>query len=202
MRGDRVIHFDQPLDFPEGVLCGVDEAGRGPIAGPVTAAAVILPPALHIDGLDDSKKLSPRQRESLAVVIRCQALAWSVGWASVEEIDRLNILQATFLAMQRAVQGLAIHADFALIDGNHCPALPMPAIGVVKGDARVPAISAASILAKTDRDAFMESVARDYPHYHFEQHKGYPTPLHLECLKAHGPCACHRKSFEPVSRLA
>ena len=183
------------------LTCGVDEAGRGPLAGPVCAAAVILNPARPIAGLKDSKKLSAAKRVRLAGEIREKALAWSVAWASREEIDRLNILQATMLAMQRAVEGLNPAADMALIDGNKTPKLAIPARAIVKGDALEPAISAASILAKTARDALMHEMARQYPHYGFERHAGYPTADHLAALKAHGPCPEHRQSFAPVARL-
>jgi ribonuclease HII len=176
----------------------VDEAGRGPLAGPVFAAAVILDPARPIVGLRDSKVLSPVRREQLAAEIRERALAWSVASASVEEIDAINILQATLLAMRRAVERLAVAPDLARIDGNRAPILRCAVETLVKGDALDPAISAASILAKTDRDAEMERLHSDYPHYGFDQHKGYPSPLHLELLRAHGPCPAHRRSFAPV----
>jgi ribonuclease HII len=178
--------------------CGVDEAGRGPLAGPVVAAAVILDPALPIAGLADSKKLSALKRERLAVEIRARALAWCVAEASVEEIDALNILQATLLAMQRAVSGLAVTPLEALIDGNRCPKLEIPARAIVGGDATVAEISAASILAKTVRDAGMLELHVRYPRYGFDRHKGYGTAEHLAALAAHGPTAAHRKSFAPV----
>lgn len=178
--------------------CGVDEAGRGPLAGPVVAAAVILDPALPIVGLADSKKLSALKRERLAVEIRARALAWCVAEASVEEIDALNILQATLLAMQRAVSGLAVTPLEALIDGNRCPKLEIPARAIVGGDATVAEISAASILAKTVRDAGMLELHVRYPRYGFDRHKGYGTAEHLAALAAHGPTAAHRKSFAPV----
>ncbi len=180
------------------LICGVDEAGRGPLAGPVCAAAVILDPARPIDGLKDSKKLSAAKRVRLAGEIQEKALAWHIAWASREEIDRLNILQATLLAMQRAVEGLQPSADMALIDGNKTPKLAIPARAIVKGDALEPCISAASILAKTARDALMHQLAERYPHYGFDQHAGYPTPDHLAALRAHGPCPEHRQSFAPV----
>ncbi|MBI5329963.1 MAG: ribonuclease HII [Betaproteobacteria bacterium] len=183
------------------LICGVDEAGRGPLAGPVYAAAVIFRPGHPIAGMKDSKKLSESQRVVLAGVIRSQALAWSVAYATVEEIDQINILQATLLAMQRAVLGLEPRPDEALIDGNRCPALSLPARAIVKGDALEPCISAASILAKTERDKEMHRLADMYPGYGFEQHAGYPTPDHLSALEALGPCPVHRCSFGPVKRL-
>jgi ribonuclease HII len=186
---------------PGRLACGVDEAGRGPLAGPVYAAAVILDPARRIRGLDDSKQLAADVRLELAERIRSRALAWAVASASVEEIDALNILQASLLAMRRAVAALAMAPDLALIDGVHCPRLPMPARGIVDGDARVKAISAASILAKTDRDAEMVRLAARYPQYGFERHKGYPTPEHLALLRRFGPCEVYRRSFAPVRAL-
>ena len=181
---------------------GVDEAGRGPLAGPVYAAAVILDPARPIQGLDDSKKLSPARREHLALLIRERALAYCVASATVEEIDRLNILQATFLAMRRACAGLAAAPLLILVDGNRVPSgLACEARAVIGGDACEPAISAASILAKTARDADCLALHALHPHYGFDQHKGYGTALHLERLRQHGPCAAHRRSFAPVSRL-
>lgn len=179
----------------------MDEAGRGPLAGPVVAAAVILDPSQPIPGLADSKKLSERQRDRLAVAIKSRALSWSVASASVEEIDRLNILQATLLAMARAVAGLSMAPDRALIDGNRCPRLACPAEAVVKGDATIPAISAASILAKTARDALLMELHARYPEYGFAQHKGYPTAAHLEALRTFGVSDAHRRSFGPVKRL-
>jgi ribonuclease HII len=179
----------------------VDEAGRGPLAGPVYAAAVILDPARPISGLKDSKKVPHASRVRLAGEIRARALAWSVAWASEAEIDRLNILHATMLAMQRAVLGLDPAARLALIDGNRCPALSVPARAIVKGDASEPCISAASILAKTERDKEMRRLADIYPVYGFERHAGYPTAEHLAALESHGPSPIHRKSFGPVSRI-
>ncbi len=179
-------------------ICGVDEAGRGPLAGPVVAAAVILDPARPITGLADSKKLSAARREKLAVDIRASALAWCVAEASVAEIDALNILQATLLAMRRAVAGLAVVPGEALIDGNRCPALDMPARAIVGGDATVAEISAASILAKTHRDAGLIDLHARYPQYGFDRHKGYGTAEHLAALRAHGPTPHHRRSFAPV----
>ena len=180
------------------LIAGVDEAGRGPLAGDVYAAAVILDPQAPIAGLTDSKKLSEGRRDSLAVVIREQALAWSVASATVQEIDQMNILQATMLAMQRAVAGLAHLPAQVLVDGNRLPRLDVPARAIVKGDLTEPAISAASILAKTARDASLLELHVLYPGYGFDQHKGYGTALHLERLKHLGPCAAHRRSFAPV----
>lgn len=181
--------------------CGVDEAGRGPLAGPVVAAAVILDPQRLIDGLNDSKKLSARRRELLAVEIKAQALAWAVAEASVAEIDRLNILHASLLAMRRAVEALAIAPGHALIDGNRCPVLACTSEAVVGGDGKVEAIAAASILAKTTRDAGMLVLHQQYPQYGFERHMGYPTALHLQMLRTHGPTPEHRRSFGPVAQL-
>lgn len=184
-------------------VCGVDEAGRGPLVGAVVAAAVILDPARPIAGLADSKKLSPAVRERLAVEIREKAIAWCVAEASAEEIDRINILQATMLAMKRAVEGLKVQPSHALIDGNRIPTgLPCGAEAIVKGDAKEPAISAASILAKTARDAQMVALDADYPQYGFAKHMGYPTPIHLAALKVHGPTPQHRRSFGPVAQCA
>lgn len=183
------------------LICGVDEAGRGPLAGAVFAAAVILDPALPIDGLADSKVLSPARREALALLIRQRALAWCIASASVEEIDRLNILQATMLAMSRAVAGLEICPEQVLIDGNRVPQqLTLPARAIVKGDATVAEISAASILAKTARDAELVLLDREFPAYGFARHKGYPTAEHLAALEQHGVLAVHRKTFGPVKR--
>jgi ribonuclease HII len=182
-------------------VAGIDEAGRGPLAGPVYAAAVILNPARAIDGLDDSKKLTPQRREELAVIIRSEALAWCVASATVEEIDQLNILQATMLAMRRACEGLSLRPDKALIDGNCMPrGLTCLAQTVVGGDALVASISAASILAKTSRDAHCLLMHQSYPDYGFDQHKGYSTALHLARLEHHGPCPAHRRSFAPIKR--
>jgi len=198
MRPDRLIRVGQPLDFPEGLLCGVDEAGRGPIAGPVAAAAVMLHPDRPIPGLNDSKKLSAAQRAALEGHIKAHALAWCTAFASVAEIDQLNILQATLLAMRRAVEGLEQAPAVVAVDGLYSPRLPATTIAVVQGDARVAAISAASILAKTERDRVMEALGRAYPQYQFDRHKGYPTALHLARLREHGVCPHHRRSFAPV----
>ena len=185
---------------PDGLVCGVDEAGRGPLAGPVVAAAVILDPARPIAGLNDSKKLSAKKRMALAGLIRERALAWAVAEASVEEIDQLNILHASMLAMQRAVAALQVTPERALIDGNRCPSLAIPAEAVVQGDAKVAAIAAASILAKTVRDEGMLVLHAQYPHYGFDRHMGYPTAAHCAALAAHGVSPVHRRSFAPVAR--
>ena len=191
------------LDFAlvEELVAGVDEVGRGPLCGPVVTAAVILDPARPIAGLNDSKKLTEARREQLFVEIQQKALAWSIGRAEVEEIDRLNILQATFLAMQRAVAGLAVTPKLALIDGNRCPKLEVPCAPVVKGDSKVPEIAAASILAKVTRDREMAVLDAQYPGYGIAGHKGYPTPAHLAALKRLGPTPIHRRSFAPVRQL-
>lgn len=183
---------------PAMITAGVDEAGRGPLAGAVYAAAVILNPARPIAGLADSKVLKAATREALALEIQEFALAWCIASASVAEIDSMNILRATMLAMQRAVQGLATMPQLALVDGNQAPKLGCTVQTVIKGDALVPAISAASILAKTARDADLLRLHALYPQYAFDQHKGYGTPLHLEMLREHGPCAEHRRSFAPI----
>ena len=182
-------------------LCGVDEAGRGPLAGPVVAAAVILDPARAIAGLRDSKTMTARQREAVAQAIRENALAWAVAEATVAEIDALNVLQATLLAMRRAVEALRPAADYALIDGNQLPSLAIPARAIVAGDDSEPAISAASILAKTHRDALMKAIDALHPGYGFAEHAGYGTPRHLASLRALGPCPLHRRSFAPVRDL-
>ena len=182
-------------------VAGVDEAGRGPLAGPVFAAAVILDPRRPIEGLRDSKQLNAGAREQLALRIRADALCWSVAWADSEEIDALNILQATHLAMRRALLGLRLQADRVLVDGNRLPAvgdLCGHVEAIVKGDSTVPAISAASILAKTGRDARMVALDAVYPGYRLAVHKGYPTPAHLAALREHGPSRLHRRSFAPV----
>jgi ribonuclease HII len=183
------------------LICGVDEAGRGPWAGPVTAAAVILDPARPIAGLTDSKKLSEKRRDILAPQIKDRALAWCIAHASAAEIDTLNIRQATHLAMRRAINGLSFPPAHALIDGNDCPAdLPCTATTIIKGDLKEPAISAASILAKTARDAILREMDAAYPVYGFAQHKGYGTAVHAKALTTHGPCPIHRQSFAPVRR--
>jgi ribonuclease HII len=192
MKAPVVLHIG-PLG-----LCGVDEAGRGPLAGPVMAAAVMLDPARPIAGLRDSKKLSAAKRELLADEIRLHAAAWCVAEASVAEIDQLNILQATMLAMQRAVAGLGRAPDDVWVDGNRCPNWAWRSQAVVKGDDKVAAIAAASILAKTTRDQFMQQLHTDFPAYGFAQHMGYGTAVHLAALKMHGACPHHRRSFGPV----
>lgn len=179
-------------------IAGVDEAGRGPLAGPVVAAAAVLDPRARIDGLDDSKKLSAPRRAELEIEIKTRALDWAVASASVGEIDEFNILQATLLAMQRAVAALARRPCRARVDGNRLPALACPAEAVVRGDALHAEISAASILAKQERDRRMRALAGEYPQYGFDAHKGYPTRMHLEALRRHGACAHHRRSFAPV----
>jgi len=180
------------------LIAGIDEAGRGPLAGPVVAAAVILDPARRVKGLRDSKVMTPEQREIVAADIRVKAIAWAVASSDVGEIDTLNILRATLLAMRRAVEALAVRPAEALIDGDHCPELTCRAYAIVKGDRDVPAISAASIIAKTTRDALLHDLDREYPMYGFARHKGYGTPEHLAALDRHGPCPHHRRSFAPV----
>ena len=181
-------------------MAGVDEAGRGPLAGPVVAAAVILDDLQPIAGLDDSKKLSAKRREQLFDEIRARALCFSIAEATVQEIDALNILQATLLAMKRAVEGLRLKPQMVLVDGNRLPTLDILAEAIVQGDALVPAISAASILAKVHRDRLCEQMHQRYPAYGFDQHKGYGTAQHLAALQAHGPADCHRMTFAPVAR--
>jgi ribonuclease HII len=188
------------LIIPPGLVCGIDEAGRGPLAGTVVAAAVILDPLRPIAGLNDSKKLSEKKRDALAVLIRERAVAWFVASASVEEIDRLNILHATMLAMQRAVAGLSVQPISALVDGNRCPKLDMPCEAIIKGDGKIASIAAASILAKTVRDAEMLSLHEQYPMYGFDRHMGYPTAAHFKALEEHGASPVHRRSFGPVAR--
>jgi ribonuclease HII len=187
-------------DAPTGLTAGVDEAGRGPLAGPVVAAAVILDEQNPIQGLADSKKLTARQREKLFDEIRAKALCCSIAEASVEEIDRLNILQATLLAMRRAVEGLRLKPTKVLVDGNRLPVLDVLAEAIVKGDALVPAISAASILAKVHRDRWCAEVDQHYPEYGFAGHKGYGTQAHMAALQLHGACPEHRKTFAPVRK--
>ena len=180
-------------------VCGIDEAGRGPLAGPVVAAAVLLDPENPVIGLDDSKKLSARRRAALAIDIREKALAFSIAEASVEEIDAMNILQASLLAMRRAAEGLVPLPAAAVVDGNRCPRLAMPVTAVVQGDGKIAAIAAASILAKTARDALMRDLHHRYPQYGFDRHMGYPTAAHLAALRQHGPCPAHRRHFAPVA---
>jgi len=188
------------LWHPPGLVAGVDEAGRGPLAGPVVAAAVILDDLNPIAGLADSKKLTPARREKLYDEIRAKALCCSIAEASVEEIDRLNILQATMLAMRRAVMGLRLKPVMVLVDGNRLPLLDVPAEAIVKGDALVPAISAASILAKVHRDRWCVQVHEEFPRYGFAGHKGYGTAVHMDALREHGACIYHRRSFAPVAQ--
>lgn len=176
-------------------VCGVDEAGRGPLAGPVCAAAVILPEGVIIDGVNDSKKLSEKKRESLFDVIREQALSYSIAYATVDEIEEINILNATMLAMRRAIDGLDIKADYAMIDGNKIPPLDIDAECIVKGDAKSMSIACASILAKVSRDRLLYKYAEEYPMYGFDKHKGYGTKVHREAILKYGPCPYHRKSF-------
>ncbi|MDN3609258.1 ribonuclease HII [Vibrio ostreicida] len=192
-----------PFVYPQGyhLVAGVDEVGRGPLVGDVVTAAVILDPNQPIEGLNDSKKLSEKKRLALFPEIKNKALAWSIGRCTPEEIDQLNILQATMVAMQRAIEGLIIQPDLALIDGNRCPTLMMDSQAVVKGDLRVAEISAASIMAKVVRDQEMESLDILHPQYGFAQHKGYPTKAHFEAIERHGVIAQHRKSFRPVKRV-
>ena len=194
--GQTALSWDPP-----GLIAGVDEAGRGPLAGPVVAAAVILDDLQPILGLNDSKKLSERKRQYLALEIKAKALCFSIAQASVEEIDEMNILQATLLAMRRAVAGLRLKPVKALIDGNRIPKLDVIAEAIVQGDAKVACISAASILAKTTRDEWMLAMHQQYPQYQFAAHKGYGTAVHLAALRAHGASPIHRKSFRPVLAL-
>lgn len=183
------------------LICGVDEAGRGPLAGPVFAAAVILDLNTPLMGLRDSKKLTAQRREELAILIKRDALSWSIAQCSEAEIDRLNILQATMLAMRRAIEGLSLTPTLALIDGNRCPVCTVRTEAIIKGDDKVAQISAASILAKTARDAALMDMHKTYPHYAFDQHKGYPTALHLQRLREHGVSPVHRRSYGPVRAL-
>lgn len=176
-------------------VCGVDEAGRGPLAGPVCAAAVILPEGVIIEGVNDSKKLSEKKRESLFDVIREQALSYSIAYATVDEIEEINILNATMLAMRRAIDGLDIKADYAMIDGNKIPPIDIDAECIVKGDAKSMSIACASILAKVSRDRLLYKYAEEYPMYGFDKHKGYGTKVHREAILKYGPCPYHRKSF-------
>ena len=188
------------MDIGE-IICGIDEAGRGPLAGPVVAAAVILDKSYQINGLNDSKQLTERRRDALAPLIRERALAWGIGIATVEEIDAVNIRQANFLAMQRAVAQLAVTPTLALVDGNDPPPIPCRVTCLVGGDALEPAISAASILAKTTRDAMMVELCAQYPGYGFSKHKGYGSAAHMEALRRLGPCPAHRRTFAPVRAL-
>ncbi|MEA5369746.1 ribonuclease HII [Vibrio parahaemolyticus] len=191
-----------PFEYPQGyqLIAGVDEVGRGPLVGDVVTAAVILDPNNPIEGLNDSKKLSEKKRLALLPETKEKALAWAVGRCSPEEIDELNILQATMVAMQRAIAGLKVQPDLVLIDGNRCPELPMDSQAVVKGDLRVAEISAASIIAKVVRDQEMEELDKQYPQFGFAKHKGYPTKAHFEAIEQHGVISEHRKSFKPVKK--
>jgi ribonuclease HII len=193
--------FDFLPDSPDEIICGVDEAGRGPLAGPVFAAAVILDISRPIEGLRDSKKLTEAKRDMLAPLIKAHALAWAIAEASEEEIDKHNILQASMLAMRRAVEALKTVPTLALIDGNRCPVMKIQSIAVVGGDDKVDAISAASILAKTARDAALVLLHAQYPQYCFDQHKGYGTALHMERLREHGASPVHRRTFAPVREV-
>ena len=196
-----VIREHEVLPMPHGRVAGVDEAGRGPLAGPVVAAAVILDDNNPVEGLRDSKRLTAARRDRLFDEIREKALAWSVASASVAEIDTINILQATLVAMQRAVDGLLPKAEFVFIDGNRCPALACPTQAVIKGDDRVAAISAASIIAKVTRDREMQSLDEQYPGYGLAQHKGYPSKAHLAALESLGITEIHRRSYAPVRKM-
>ncbi len=193
--------FGDELQSIDDIICGVDEAGRGPLAGPVFAAAVILDPTRPIEGLRDSKKLTEARRDELAPLIKANALAWAIAEASEAEIDKLNILQASLLAMKRAVEALSTVPTLALIDGNHCPKMMIRSIAIIGGDDKHIEISAASILAKTARDAALVVLHQTYPQYAFDQHKGYPTALHLARLKEHGVSPVHRRSYAPVRKL-
>ena len=193
--------MDDPFAPPPELIAGVDEAGRGPLAGPVAVAAVILDPTRPIDGLDDSKKLTEARREALAPLIRERALAWHIEFVEADEIDHLNILQATLAGMRRALLGLTTAPSLARIDGNRLPKdLPCPAEALIGGDALDPTIMAASILAKTARDARLRDLDLEFPQYGFARHKGYPSPGHLAALREHGPCPAHRRSYAPVRR--
>lgn len=203
MPSKKSLRAEQPalcFDVPAGLVAGVDEAGRGPLAGPVVAAAVILDDMNPITGLADSKKLTARRREALFDEIRARALCFAIAEASVQEIDQLNILQATLLAMKRAVTALRLPPKLVLVDGNRLPVLDVRAEAIVQGDDLVPAISAASILAKVHRDRLCAEMHQRHPAYGFDQHKGYGTARHLAALLAHGPADCHRMSFAPVAR--
>ncbi len=190
-----LFEYDNAIRNDYKVFCGVDEAGRGPLAGDVYAAAVILPEGLVIDGLDDSKKISEKKREKLYDIIKEKAVAYCIATASVEEIEKINILNSAMLAMKRAVEGLSVTPEIALIDGNKCPEMTVKSISVVKGDAVCASIAAASILAKVERDRYMKDIALKYPQYCFEKHKGYGTKLHYEMIEKYGICEVHRPSF-------
>lgn len=190
-----------PITAESTWVCGVDEAGRGPLAGPVYAACVVLNPGHVIDGLADSKQLSEKQRNALTIEIKQHAIAWAIASATAQEIDQINILQASLLAMQRSVQSLPCTPDLVLIDGKHSPVLSCKVQTIINGDCLIPAISAASILAKTARDAEMLRLHQIYPQYGFDRHKGYPTQAHLNALQHHGVCNIHRRSFAPVKKI-
>ncbi len=192
---DWLIYEKEAQNSGYNIVCGVDEAGRGPLAGPVFAAAVILPQGLVIEGIDASKKLGEKKREALYIKLKSLALAFNVAFATEKEIDEVNILNATFLAMKRAVEGLSLRPDLVLIDGNREPALDLPTKTIVKGDSLSVSIAAASILAKVERDRLMKKLSEKYPSYGFEKHKGYGTKLHLEAIKRYGSAEIHRKSF-------
>jgi ribonuclease HII len=202
MRSKKSLPLEQKILNWEthGLVAGVDEAGRGPLAGAVVAAAVILDDLNPIHGLNDSKKLTAKRREALFDEIRARALCFAIAEASVQEIDQINILQATLLAMKRAIEALRLPPKLVLVDGNRLPTLSIRAEAIVQGDALVPAISAASILAKVHRDRLCDAMHQQYPLYGFDQHKGYGTAQHLEALQAHGPADCHRMTFAPVAR--
>lgn len=195
MEKDWFLYENAAIDDGFQSVCGVDEAGRGPLAGPVFAAAVVLAPNSMIDGLNDSKKLSEKKREVLYEQIKNSAVAYNIAFATEKEIDEMNILNATFLAMRRAVEGLSVSPDIALIDGNRSPVLNIPTRTVVKGDSLSASIAAASILAKVERDRLMKILDEKYPRYAFEKHKGYGTKIHIEAIRKFGPCEIHRKSF-------
>ncbi|MFN5447372.1 MAG: ribonuclease HII [bacterium] len=197
----KVVVMPSLFDSEGELICGVDEAGRGPLAGPVFAAAVILDPHTLVHGLRDSKKLTAQRREELAILIKRDALSWYIAQCSEAEIDELNILQATMLAMRRAIEGLSITPTLALIDGNRCPVCTVRTEAIIKGDDKFTQISAASILAKTARDAALMDMHKTYPNYAFDQHKGYPTALHLQRLREHGVSPVHRRSYGPVREL-
>ncbi|HZK38590.1 MAG TPA: ribonuclease HII [Clostridia bacterium] len=190
-------HQHENEAFAQGftTVCGIDEAGRGPLAGPVCAAAVILPKGCEIEGLNDSKKLSEKKRNALFDIITEKSLAYSIAWATATEVDQINVLQATFLAMERAVDGLSLQADMALVDGNQMPPLPLPTRTIIRGDAVSASIAAASVLAKVSRDRFMVELDRQYPEYRFAAHKGYGTKAHYEMLALYGPSPMHRQTF-------
>ncbi len=197
----KVVVMPSLFDSEGELICGVDEAGRGPLVGPVFAAAVILDPHTLVHGLRDSKKLTAQRREELAILLKRDALSWSIAQCSEAEIDEINILQATMLAMRRAIEGLSITPTLALIDGNRCPVCTVRTEAVIKGDDKFTQISAASILAKTARDAALMEMHKTYPNYAFDQHKGYPTALHLQRLREHGVSPVHRRSYGPVREL-